>query len=437
MDIPDHSAEFDIRPFQRISILVVGQFGVEGEQEKRMTPSVDLRGARSKKWCHSRRFLIPIAVSVILAQSQGHGAQPNLEYPILAIGAAAPEFSLPGVDGKNHRLSDYASATLLAVVFECNSCPASQLYEGRIEKLYQDYRDKGVALVAINPANPNSIRLDEQSYTDVTDSLDDMKLRAEYRHMDYPYLYDGDTQAVAMKYGPASTPHIFIFDQDRKLRYQGRIDDNLQESLAKLPDARNAIDALLAGQPVAVATTRALGCATKWMPPPTGVAEEMAKIEAEPVTLTMAGADDLKNLRANPTGKLLLVNFWATWCGPCVSEFPDLETSYRMYRNRGFAFVTVSENDPTEKAGVLKFLQRNHASSTNLVFATSDTSALQEAFDHNMGAAVPFTVVIAPNGDVVYQEEGALTILALRRAILENLPDTKNYPGQQAYWSAK
>ena len=248
-------------------------------------------------------------LAAVAALAQGSVQDVDRDHQSLPIGASAPDFNLPGVDGKAHGLSDYAPAKVLAVVFTCNSCPVSQLYEGRVEKIYQDYRDHGVALVAINPNNPSSTRLDEHRFTDVTDSLDDMKLRAEYRHMDYPYLYDGDTQAVAMKYGPASTPHIFIFDQDRKLRYQGRIDDNLQESLAKLPDARNAIDALLAGQPVAVATTRALGCATKWMPPPTGVAEEMAKIEAEPVTLTMAGEDDLKNLRANPTGKLLLVNF--------------------------------------------------------------------------------------------------------------------------------
>jgi len=341
------------------------------------------------------------------------------------------------VDGKVHKLSDYRRASVLAVVFECNYCPASQLYEGRIERLYRDYPAKSVALVTINPNNPNAIRLDEQGYTDVTDSLDDMKVRAEYRHIDYPYLYDGDTQAVTMRYGPVDTPHVFIFDRSRKLAYEGRIDDNVQEALVKTHDARNAIDALLAGQPVPVATTRAFGCPLKWRAKSTAVAEEMASIQTEPVNLTMASADDLKKLRANPAGKLLLVNFWATWCGPCVSEFPDLVATYRMYRNRDFTFVTVSENDPAEAAGVLRFLQGQHASSTNLLFATSDTSGLQEAFDHNMGAAVPFTVVIAPNGDIVYQEEGTVTTLALRRAILENLPDTKDYPGLQAYWSAK
>jgi hypothetical protein len=108
-----------------------------------------------------------------------------------------------------------------------------------------------------------------------------------------------------------------------------------------------------------------------------------------------------------------------------------------MYRLRDLAMVTVSENDPSEKAAALEFLQKMHASTTNLIFSSSDRNALQDAFDPKMGAAVPFTLLIAPNGDVVYQEQGDVTILALRRAILANLPDTKAYPGQQAFWSAK
>jgi thiol-disulfide isomerase/thioredoxin len=357
------------------------------------------------------------------------------EYQPLAIGAAAPAFSLPGVDGKTHKLSDYAKAKVLAVVFQCNSCPVSQLYEARIEKLFQDYRNQGVALVAINPNNPNATRLDEQAYSDVTDSFDDMKIRAAYRHLDYPYLYDGDKQAAAMKYGPTATPQIFIFDKERKLRYAGRIDDNLQELLVKSQDGRSAIDALLAGG-ISPPASPGAGCSIKWAAKSAGVAEAVARENAAPVTVTEAGADELKNLRANPTGKMLLVNFWATWCGPCTGEFPDLVATYRMYRDRGFDFVTVSENEPADKSGVLKFLERQHSSSRNLVFATSDTSALQEAFDHNMGAAVPFTVVLDTNGDVVYQEEGALDILAVRRAILASLPDDKEYPGMQAYWLA-
>jgi peroxiredoxin len=138
----------------------------------------------------------------------------------LAIGLPAPDFALPGVDGKTHKLSDYSSSPLLAIVFTCNHCPTAQLYEDRIKRLAADYRSKGVELVAIQPNDPNALRVDEMVMSDMSDSLEEMKIRAAYRHFNFPYLYDGATQSVAEAYGPKATPHVFIFDKERKLRYE-------------------------------------------------------------------------------------------------------------------------------------------------------------------------------------------------------------------------
>ena len=355
-------------------------------------------------------------------------------HPTLALGSAAPAFSLPGIDGKTHKLDDYASAKVLVLVFTCNHCPTAQLYETRIKKLADDYRGKGVALIAIQPNNPAAIRLDELGYTDVSDSFEEMKTRAAYRHFDFPYLYDGDTQAVSRAYGPKATPHVFIFDRDRKLRYEGHIDNSQRESLVKTQDARNAIDALLAGKPVPVDHTGVFGCSTKWIAKEASIVQERKKIEAEPVSVELASAEDLKKLRANGTGKVLLVNFWATWCGPCVHEFPDLETTYRMYRLRDFDMVMVSANMPDEKAGVMKMLEKQHASSRNLLFGSTDTYAMQAAFDPKWDSPVPFTVVLSPEGKVLYRELGEVDILKLRRIILGNLPDP-DYLGHRAYWA--
>ena len=370
---------------------------------------------------------LPLLVLVLAACSSD-------PHPTLAIGAPAPDFALPGTDGKTHTLSEYSNNSVLAIVFTCNHCPTSQLYEDRIKKLDEDYRAKGVTVVAINPDSPDSIRLSDLGYSDVGDSLAEMKARATHRRFAFPYLHDGETQSVSLKFGVVATPHIFVFDKQRTLQYEGRIDDNPRESLVKTRDARNAIDALLGGQRVAVAHTTAVGC--PWPSKAPGRADELAKIHAEPVALEMADADSMKKLRGNPTGKLLMVNFWATWCGPCVTEFPELETTYRMYRGRGFDFVSVSANDPEDKPQVVEFLQKNHASGRNLQFGTPDTFGLQAAFDPLMPAAVPFTVLIAPNGDIVFQELGEVNILKLRRAILANLPDDATHQGQQAYWSA-
>lgn len=355
--------------------------------------------------------------------------------PKLARGAQAPDFSLPGIDGKTHTLAEYSGSRALAVVFTGNSCPASQLYESRLRKLADDYRDKGLTLVAINPNKPAALQPQDLSFSDVGESLDDMKARAAHRAISYPYLADGDAQAVARAFGVVATPHIFVFDQARKLQYQGRIDDNLREEAVRSSDARSAIDAVLAGRDAPSALAPVTGCPVKGLSPVTSAAQAAAEPNNGEVPLTMAGAEDLKKLRQNGTGKLLVVNFWATWCVPCAAEFPDLEATYRMYRARNLEFVSVSVNDPEERTAVMQFLKEHRAAHDNRLFATSDVYGLQAAFDPQMPAAVPFTLLLAPNGDVVYQELGELTVLKLRRAILANLPEDPQFPGHRAYWA--
>ena len=353
--------------------------------------------------------------------------------PTLAIGSSAPDFCLPGIDGHTHCLKDYASSKVLVIAFTCNHCPTAQLYESRIKQLAADYRERGVALVAIEPNNPNAVRLDEMGYTDVGDSFEEMKTRAAYRHFNFPYLYDGETQKISRAYGPTATPHLFIFDSERRLRYDGRVDNNPREPLVTLKDARNAIDALLANKPVPVAKTPSVGCSTKWMYKEEGRKQELAEIESQPVKIQPASAEELKLLRQNQTGKLVLVNFWATWCGPCFKELPDLETTYRMYGHRAFDLVTVSINYPDEQPGVLSALRKQHATSRNLLLGSTDIYALMSAFDSEWNAAVPYTMLIRPGGEVVYRRQGEIDPLELRRLIIANLADD-DYIGHQAYW---
>ena len=156
--------------------------------------------------------------------------------------------------------------------------------------LNTDYNDKGVRLVAISPNDPLAVRLDELGYTDVGDSLEDMKYHAKRRGFTFPYLYDGETQEVSKAFGVLATPHVFIFDQNRKLRYNGRIDDN-ELNPPKSHDTRNALDALLAGKPVPVETTRVFGCSTKWADKRKSAEESLAKWEAEEVTVDEVNAD--------------------------------------------------------------------------------------------------------------------------------------------------
>lgn len=354
-------------------------------------------------------------------------------HPILAIGSSAPNFELSGIDGKIHKLSDYSASRVLVVIFTCNHCPIAQMYERRIAQLAADYRDRGVSVVAIEPNDPNAITIDELDSSDISDSLEEMKIRAEYKHLTYPYLYDGETQSVTNAYGPQATPHAFVFDSDRRLRYEGRVDNSYRSELVTTHEVRDAIDALLAHREVAVKHTGVFGCSTKWKEKHAAQIEALRKIESQPVRLEMASARDLKKLRINPDKKMLLVSFWATWCGSCIHEFPDLEDTFRMYSLRDFDLVTVSANMPDEKDSVMRVLQKMHATSRNLLFDSNDTAALQAAFDPTWESAVPYTVLISPDGRVLYQKQGSFDILELRRTILANLPS--DYEGFNRYWS--
>jgi len=353
-------------------------------------------------------------------------------HPILPIGSPAPDFALPGTDGNMHRLSDYAANPILVVVFTCNHCPIAQMYEQRIERLSADYKDRGVALVAIQPNDPKALRIDELDSSDTSDTLDEMKIRASYKHLTYPYLYDGDTQQVARAYGPQATPHVFIFDEQRHLRYEGRIDDSYRTELVKTQDARNAIDALLAHKEVPVTHTGAMGCSTKWSEKSADRLATLHKIEEQPVTVELVSKADLAKLRTNPSHQMMLVDFWATWCGSCIAEFADIQDTFRMYSDRDLSLVTVSVNMPDEQASVLRFLQKKHATSRNLLFSSTDTVALQQAFDPAWDSAVPYTILLSPDGKVLYKQLGSVDILELRRTILANV--AAEYAGFNEYW---
>ena len=339
------------------------------------------------------------------------------EYPTLALGAVAPDFRLPGVDGKTNSLSDFKDAKVLVMVFTCTHCPTAQLYEERMKALVTDYGTQGVAVVAVSCSSQAGLRLDELSWTDLDDSFPAMKLRAEDRGFNFPYLYDGDApQAVSAAYGPVATPHVFVFDAARRLRYLGRIDDDERGRNIKVHYVRDAVEALLAGREPPVTQTRPIGCSTKWHTKAPQVAAYMEKLAAEPVTLEPAGAAALREVRANTGDKLRLVTCWATWCPPCVAEFAEFVTINRMYRGRAFELVTVAMNKPEESADVLAFLKKQQASNRNLQVDSDDREKLMEALDPEWRGEIPYTLLIAPGGQVLHRESGAIDPLALRSA---------------------
>jgi peroxiredoxin len=414
--------------------------------------------------------VIAAAATVLLAGTlawtqarRGGGLGGDTEHPVMKIGTHIPDFTLPGADGKMHSLKEWNSAKFLMIVFECNHCPESQNYESRIKALYDDYKGRGVQLVAINPNDPASVRLNELGYTDLEDSLPEMKIRMADRHITWPYLYDGETQATATKFGVVATPHVFIFDQERKLRFEGEIDNNQRPDLVKRRETRDALEALLAGKPVKVTDTRVHGCSTKWKSKQVGSqsrAAEMERIKQEPVTLETVDAAGLKKLKQNDSGKVELVVFWSSKCKTCEDSMRAIETTWRMYRLRAFTLVRVNTDPASSKNAVMEVLNRQHASTSaggqftakNLQ-STLDLAKTQAAFGEKWKAGEMFSIAIGADGKVVLRKQGLIVkpggfpakadlldavpspeLLAMRRSILANMPDTAGYPGNHAYW---
>jgi peroxiredoxin len=173
----------------------------------------------------------------------------------LEIGQRAPDFSLPGVDGKDHSLTQYKDKKSVVVMFTCNHCPYVQAYEDRLIAIQRDYAGKGVQLIAIN-AN------DSAGYPE--DTYDNMVLRAKKKQYNFPYLRD-KTQRTARAFGAEYTPEVFVLNSRFELRYVGRIDDNWQHpDKARIHNLRDVLDAVLAHKKVENPVTHAIGCTIKW-----------------------------------------------------------------------------------------------------------------------------------------------------------------------------
>lgn len=410
------------------------------------------------------KFLLPIvtAASALIAAPHALAAAADTqaitrnwmppELARLEIGAPAPDFNLPGIDGRNHSLKEFAGADVLMVLFTSNHCPTSHGIEQRLMKLWNDFRHQGFALVAINPNHPDGLSLDELGYGEFGDSFPEMKPYAEKNGWDFPYLYDGDRQLTARAYGCLATPHVFIFDKDRKLRYQGRFDDSRysQEETVKSPDARNAVVALLAGKEVPVAVTKPHGCSTKWRERKPAHAAHEQNWRSLPVTLADIDADGVRALLADATTNFRLVNVWATWCAPCVEEFPDLVQLARRLDLREFEFLTISLDDEKSAARAKLFLEKQGAGTSqrtarslkkegrltnNYRFAGASQDSLAAALDPEWPGPVPHTVLVAPGGRIVWRHNGPIEPKGALAAILEAMtpyyqpPQSTKAPG--------
>ena len=362
-----------------------------------------------------------VFILILFGFSFGAVAQVDHKEPItLSIGQQAPDFNLKGTDGKMYRLNSFSKAKVLVVIFSANHCPTAQAYEDRIIAVTRDYKSKGVAVAVISSNNNQALNLSELGYTDLGDTYDEMIIRYNDKQFNFPYLYDSDGQKTAMAYGPVATPHAFVFDSSRDLKYEGRIDASEKPGTGKGEDLRNAIDAVLSGKNPNPATTKVFGCSIKWSWKKEYTDKLYEKWATLPVTVEPISVDGIKEIIQNKSQKLRLINVWATWCGPCTIEFPDFITIDRMYRGRDFELVTISTDRPERQEKVQSFLKDQQASNKNYIFSGSDIYQLIEAVDPDWKGALPYTLMVEPGGKIVYRQQGPVDPLKLKKLIVDN-----------------
>lgn len=364
---------------------------------------------------------IMIFLMILLCPGKIFSQTTHPEPKTLEPGSKAPDFNLLGVDGKKYTLKDFSKAKVFVVLFSCNHCPTAQAYEDRIISIANDYKPKGVDLIMISPNSPKALSYSEMGYSDMGDSYEEMKQRASDKKFAFPYLYDGDDQKCALTYGPTATPHCFVFDSNRILKYAGRVDGSEKPGTGKGEDLRSAIDAVMSGQTVKNPVTKVFGCSIKWSWKG-DYTEKLYKQWSElPVTLEEIDIQGVKDLMKNSSsGKVRLINFWATWCGPCVSEFPDLVIIDRMYRGRSFEFISVSADKQVRKTDALNFLKKQEASNRNYIFNDDDVYKLIEAVGNDWQGGLPFTLIIEPGGKIMLNKQNMIDPSEVKKLIVDS-----------------
>ncbi|MFC2137853.1 thioredoxin family protein [Bacteroidota bacterium] len=338
----------------------------------------------------------------------------------LKIGTKAPDFNLPGIDGKTYSLKDFSQSEILVIIFTSNHCPTAQAYEDKLIKMAIDFSNISISFVAISPNNPDAIPLEDQGYSELGDSFEEMKIRAENKAFNFPYLYDGDNQEVSKKYGLQTTPHVFIFDKERNLRYQGRFDNienPYRESTQK--DTRAAILAIFTNIEVSEKITKPFGCPVKWSSDIVWKNKIDENWNKKEVKLEKINIEKLEKLRRNYRDNILFLYIWSNNDSSKNEDLENIINIHRIYNRRFFEVNSIALNNDYEN--ILELLKKKNAAVDNYLFNNDISESVISIIDTSWNGKTPLTLMIAPEGEIINKWEGKLNLLEVRKTIIEEI----------------
>jgi peroxiredoxin len=311
----------------------------------------------------------------------------------LAVGQPAPNFALADLNGKKHALNDYRGK-VVAIAFIATQCPISNDYNARMRAIAEEYGKKNIIFLGIN--------------SNFNESVAEIKSHAAKNNLSFPILKD-HANKIADAYGAQRTPELFVIDADGVLRYHGRIDNSRDVRRVNRQDLREALNEMIAGKSVSVSEGKAFGCPIKRAQNARAIkAAETRAQNFEPKIGTIKPLD-FKKFKDAAKGQVLIINFWATWCGPCIAEFPEFVAIDAKYRAKGVKLVGISADEFADiKPKVIPFIKEQKAMFDILVQDVEDPQEMIDIVDKNWLGTLPATFVYDKQGNSIYTRYGII-----------------------------
>ncbi|MCI0523908.1 MAG: redoxin domain-containing protein [Acidobacteria bacterium] len=338
-----------------------------------------------------KQALICLMLITVMFISLKGGPVPSL--PV--VGQPAPDFTLADLNDQSHSLKDYRGKTVV-VSFISARCPISNAYKDRIRAVADEYGKRGVAFLGVN--------------SNSDESLEEMRAYAAKNNLTFTILKDPGN-VVADEYAAERTPKVYVIDGEGVLRYQGRIDNSQNLRMVKRNDLREALNEMLSGKPVSVAETKALGCLIKRVQDISVVPAKAPPAQpksADPIVAALKPADFAK-FKDSAKGKVLVINFWATWCGPCIAEFPEFVALDAKYRDKGVKFVGITADDPADvQPKVIPFIKKQKVAFDIVLQDTDDPQEMIDQINKDWPGVLPATFVYDKQGNLAYSRFGII-----------------------------